>query len=152
MDAKLLGTFRASAESTFRDMFGLDAKAAAPRELDAQEDHGWDITGLIGLAGQAQGVIAFRLTRELASRLLAGSGVVAGNDQETRELEGGLVAEVTNIMAGAAISGLKDVDIAPPVVIRGQNHKISWPNIAPVVALGFSIPEGGFELDICMRY
>lgn len=154
MDAKLLGAFRASAESTFRDMFGIEAKAAAPRELDSQEDHGWDITGLVGLAGQAHGVVAFRLTRELAARLLAGSGVAAASDAERKELEGGLVAEVTNIVAGAATSALEglDVEIAPPVVIRGPNHKIGWPAIAPVLALGFSIPEGSFELDLCMRY
>ncbi len=152
MESKLIDAFRASAEGTFRDMFGLSPRAKAPRVLDADEDHDWDISGLIGLAGQAQGVVAFRLTGELVGRLLVATGVAAAED--ARALEGGLVAELTNIMAGAATSALAglDIEIAPPVVIRGPQHRISWPSIGPVTALGFSVPGGEFEIDLCVRH
>ncbi len=63
---------------------------------------------------------------------------------------------MTNIIAGSAISAMPglDMEIAPPVVVRGPNHKIGWPSIAPVVALTFVLPgrdSGGFEVDLCIR-
>ena len=110
--------------------------------MGASEDHGWDLTGLVGLAGQAQGVVAIRLTQSLVAGLLAGSGVAAGGDEERSQLEGGLVGEMTNIIAGSAISAIHrlDMEIVPPVVVRGPNHKIGWPAIAPVIALSFRLP------------
>ncbi|HTX71446.1 MAG TPA: chemotaxis protein CheX [Rectinemataceae bacterium] len=150
MDERLIGAFTASVKGTFKDMFGLEAALLGSRALDGEAQHGWDLTGLIGLAGQSQGVIALRLTRQLAGKLLAGSGVQPSHDEERRQLEGGLVGEISNIIAGAATASI-DAEIAPPVMISGPNHKIGWPAIAPVVALAFTLPEGPFELDLCIK-
>jgi chemotaxis protein CheX len=153
MEATLVNAFRASALTTFKEMFGLAAEPEAPRLLDANEDHGWDITGLVGLAGQCQGVLAIRLTHVLIGKLLEGTGVDVSDDGERRALEGGLVGELTNIIAGRATTAITgvDIEIAPPVVIRGPNHKIGWPAIAPVIQMGFKLPSGGFEVDLCMK-
>jgi len=153
MDEKFLTAFRAAATSTFRDMFGVEAVSAAPSELGANEDHGWDLTGLVGLAGQVHGVVAFRLTAHFAAALLGKTGVDMSADGDNKELVGGLVGEVTNIIAGAASSSLAsyEFEIAPPVVIRGPNHRISWPAIAPVLGLRFSSAEGSFEIDLCAK-
>jgi chemotaxis protein CheX len=153
MDDKLLKSFQSAALNTFKDMFGVDAKAQAPVELSANDEHGWDITGLLGIAGQVQGVFAFRLTSNLATALLNKSGVDVAIDGDRRALEGGLVGEVTNIIAGSASSGMSgyEFEIAPPVVVRGPNHKINWPAIAPVFAVGFATPDGAFEIDICAK-
>jgi len=153
MDDTLLAAFRSAALDTFKNMFGVDAKAATPVELAAADEHGWDITGLLGIAGQVHGVVAFRLTSSLAAALLARSGVEASNDGDGRALESGLVGEVTNIIAGTATSSLSqfEIEIAPPVVVRGPNHKINWPAIAPVMAQGFTTSEGTFEIDLCAK-
>jgi len=150
MDDRLLGAFRTAAQSTFKDMFGIDAVAKAPVELSAHGEHGWDITGLLGMAGQVHGVVAFRLPGSLAAALLAKTGVDEG---DRRSLESGLVGEVTNIIAGSASSNISgfEFEIAPPVVVRGPNHKIDWPSIAPVIALGFTTPDGSFEIDLCAK-
>jgi chemotaxis protein CheX len=150
MDDKLLGAFRSAAQSTFKEMFAVDAVAKSPVELSSHGEHGWDITGLLGIAGQVHGVVAFRLPASLASALLAKSGVDEG---DKRSLESGLVGEVTNIIAGSASSNISgyEFEIAPPVVVRGPNHKIDWPSIAPVIALGFTTPDGPFEIDICAK-
>jgi chemotaxis protein CheX len=154
MDASIVAAFSSAAKSTFKDMFALEAVETGSRELGPSEDHGWDLTGLLGLAGQAQGVIAIRLNQSLVAGLLAGSGVAAGGDEERSQLEAGLVGEMTNIVAGSAISAISglDMEIAPPVVIRGPHHKIGWPAIAPVIAVSFKLPEGGFELDLCIKH
>jgi CheY-specific phosphatase CheX len=60
---------------------------------------------------------------------------------------------MTNIIAGAAISAMSDlqIEIAPPVVVRGPNHKIGWPAIGPVQAVSFEFAAGVFEVDLCVR-
>jgi CheY-specific phosphatase CheX len=153
MDNALVSVFSEAARNTFRDMFGLEAKLLGAHDLGPSDEHGWDLTGLIGLAGHVQGVVAIRLTGKLTERLLAGSGVKAASDAERRQLESGLVGELCNIIAGAASSSASglDFEIAPPVVIRGPNHKIGWPSIAPVVALSFGLDTGSFELDVCVK-
>ena len=62
MDSSIVAAFSQAAKDTFKDMFGLDVVESGSRELDASKNHGWDLTGLLGLAGQAQGVIAIRLS------------------------------------------------------------------------------------------
>jgi chemotaxis protein CheX len=153
MEEMLAKAFANSAINTFKDMFALEAGAEPLRELGGDEDHGWDITGLIGLAGQAQGVMALRLTHVLLTKLLEASGIETGVASERKELESGLVGEITNIIAGHATSAIKglNIEIAPPVVIRGAHHKIGWPAIAPVKQMCFNLPEGGFEIDLCIR-
>jgi chemotaxis protein CheX len=153
MDEVMAEPFRAAAERTFKEMFGLEARMSGTSEIPASDDHGWEMTGLVGLAGQAHGVVAIRLTFALVDKLLAGTGVASAGGDEKRQLEGGLVGEMINIIAGQAVSSLRglDVEIAPPVVVRGPNHKIGWPAIAPVIALSFALPEGDFELALCIR-
>jgi chemotaxis protein CheX len=156
MDQKLLGAFTSAARNTFKDMFGIDVQTKVPVELAPHGEHGWDITGLIGIAGQVHGVVAFRLPGKLATALLAKSGVDSPAEPDRRSLESGLVGEVTNIIAGGASSGLAgeagyEFEIAPPVVVRGPNHKIDWPSIAPVISMGFTTPDGPFEIDLCAK-
>ncbi len=153
LEKRIIEVFTESTRNTFREMFGLDASFLGSKEISSEADHGWDITGLVGLAGQAQGVIALRLTAGLLDLLLDGSGIEVSGTEERLQLSGGLVGELTNILAGSATSALKgiDVTIAPPVVIRGPSHEIGWPAIAPVMALSFGLPKGKFEIDLCLR-
>jgi len=152
MQTSLVSAFAEASRKTFRDMFGLDTTLRETREISPSDDHGWEITGLIGLAGHAQGIVALRLTEALASRLLQGSGVSPADEAERRQLEGGLVGEISNIIAGAVSSaGGLDFEIAPPVIVRGPRHKIGWPAIAPVVAIVFGADAGDFELDVCVK-
>jgi chemotaxis protein CheX len=154
MDDGMAGAFRTAAERTFKEMFGLDARMTGMEETASSDERGWEMTGLVGLAGQAHGVVAVRLTFALVDMLLSRSGVeVSSGAEERRQLEGGLVGEMINIIAGQAASSLRglDVEIAPPVVVRGPNHKIGWPAIAPVVAISFALDEGSFELALCVK-
>jgi chemotaxis protein CheX len=155
MDTRIIAAFAQAAKGTFKDMFGIEAVDGGIAELSgSDENHGWDITGLIGIAGQAQGIVAIRLNQSVLSNLLSGSGVKAGGVLEGRQLESGLVGEIMNIIAGQAVSAIRDIniEIAPPVVVRGPNHKVGWPNVAPVMALSFTIPMGSFEIDLCVKH
>jgi chemotaxis protein CheX len=147
------GPFVTAACDVFSQMFGLDALPGKPREFAGSEGHNWFISGIIGVAGQGQGIIALRLPMALADNLLVLSGVETASEQERMETATGLVSEMTNIIVGNAISNFTelDLDISPPVVVQGENHQISWPKIAPVMAVQFESAKGAFELCVCFR-
>ncbi|HET7839892.1 MAG TPA: chemotaxis protein CheX [Rectinemataceae bacterium] len=154
MEKRIIEVFTDSTRRTFHEMFALEASFLGSREIATGKDHGWDITGLVGLAGQAQGVVALRLTAAILEALLDGSGIEVSGAEERVQLSAGLIGELTNIVAGSATSALKGLEltIAPPVVIRGPSHEIGWPAIAPVLGLSFGLPTGQFEVDLCLRW
>ncbi|MDX9956947.1 MAG: chemotaxis protein CheX [Spirochaetia bacterium] len=152
-DTNFAGPFFTAAGEVFEQMFGLTAKSGKPRELAGSEDHDWGISGILGLAGQAQGIISLRLPLALAESLLSLSGVETASEKERMATMAGLVSELTNIIAGNAVSSFTDLnlDISPPVVIKGVNHQITWPKIAPVIATRFETGKGAFELCVCFK-
>ena len=153
MDASIINPFIAATTTVFKEMFGLDAAPEKPYVLEETTDSKWEISGLIGLAGAAQGIVAVRLPPGLAETLLGRTGMTFKTDDEKKQMVGGLVAELTNIVSGNAAGRFKDVnlDIAPPVVVRGDRHQISWPKIAPVLAVPMKTQAGSFELDVCFK-
>lgn len=153
MDASIVNPFIAAAGSVFKEMFNLDVVPDKPYVLAEAEDAKWEISGLIGLAGAAQGVVAIRLPPNMAELLLGRTGMTFKTEEEKRQMVGGLVAELTNIVSGNAASRFEktNLEIAPPVVVRGDRHQISWPKIAPVLAVPFKTQAGSFELNVCFR-
>lgn len=153
MEAKSLSPFFDAASDVFSQMFGAAVKRSQPRTLQGSEDHRWEISGLLGIAGAHQGVVALRFTMATVDALLKASGVETSGEQDRLATASGLVAEITNIVAGNAIGGYPDhaLEISPPVVIKGKNHQITWPKIAPVVAAEFSSGMGDFELAVCFN-
>lgn len=153
MDTTRVQPFFSAASDVFSQMFGLEATAKAPRLLEGSEDHGWGISGILGIAGSAQGVVALRLPLDLVDALLKASGVETSGEQDRLATASGLVGELTNIIAGNAIGTYQgmELDISPPVVVKGTKHQISWPKIAPVMAVEYGTSLGRFELAVCFN-
>ena len=153
MDSSAVQPFFDATTAVFSQMFGVDAKAGAARSLEGSEDHVWEISGILGIAGTYQGVVALRLPLGLVDALLRVSGVETSSEQDRLATASGLVAELTNIVSGNAIGSFAGVelDISPPVVIKGKNHQITWPKIAPVIAVEYGTALGPFELAVCFN-
>lgn len=153
MDSKALEPFVAALRDVFAQMFNIDAAPGAPRIVNGPEDHEWDISGILGLTGDAHGIVAVRLPLGLVDELLRASGVESADEAERKATVSGLVGEITNIVAGNAIAAFPELslDISPPVVVKGVNHQISWPKIAPVMGVRFSSAMGDFELGLCFK-
>jgi len=153
MDVSIVNPFIAATSSVFKDMFNLEAEPEKAFVLEETSDSKWEISGLIGLAGAAQGIVAIRLPMGMAETLLGRTGMSFKTEDEKRQMVGGLVAELTNIVSGNAATRFQKVnlDIAPPVVVRGEKHQISWPKIAPVLGVPFKTQLGVFEMDVCFH-
>ena len=136
----------------FESMFQITTQNKEPYILDINAGHPWEVSGIIGATGFHKGIVAFRLHKVLASKMLEVSGIECKPD-EREEMACELVSEFTNIISGNAISKIPDyeLEISPPLTVSGPNHQIMWPKNFPVIAIPFSTKYGSFEVDVCFK-
>lgn len=152
MDAKVVNAFLTEGMNTFESMFGIKATPKEPHLLEINAGHPWEISGLLGITGMCKGVVAFRLHKTLATKMLELSGIEC-KAEEFDDCAVGLVSEFTNIIAGHSVTAVKDyyLDITPPYTMVGHNHVITWPRNLPVIAIPFVTVYGPFEVDVCFK-
>ena len=152
MDAKIINAFLTECMNAFESMFGLKPEANDPHLMDVLAGHPWEISGLLGITGDVRGVVAFRLHKVLAGKMLSLSGLEY-TPEEYEDTAIGLVSEFTNIIAGHAATAIKDysIDISPPFCVMGPNHQIAWPRTYPVIVIPFVTTLGPFEVDVCLK-
>lgn len=153
MDVSIINPFLTAALNLFENMFNITAQPGTPYILGDEVKHRWEISGILGITGDYQGLVGFRLPRLLADKMLQKSGITTKTEEERLETLYGMIGELTNIIAGNASSEINHakIDISPPVVILGENHQIAWPQTMPVVGIPFSTPNGPFEVEICFK-
>lgn len=152
MDVKIINVFLTEGMNTFKQMFEIEATNKEPHILDIHAGHPWEISGLLGVTGNIKGIVAFRLHKTLAHKMLERSGISC-KPEEYEDMATGLVSEFTNIISGHSVSALTEynLDISPPFCVVGHNHDISWPRNFPVIAIPFTTPFGPFEVDVCFK-
>ncbi len=153
MDVTIINPFLSAAVNLFESMFSITATPGVPYVLIEENNHRWEISGILGITGDYQGLVGFRLPRLLADKMLQKSGILTKTEQERLETLYGMIGELTNIIAGNASSAIEHatIDISPPIVIMGQNHQIAWPKTMPVIGIPFSTPNGPFEVEVCFK-
>ncbi|MCP4252634.1 MAG: chemotaxis protein CheX [Candidatus Scalindua sp.] len=112
--------------------------------------HSWDISGVIGVVGDIEGILVLRVTKVFAEKILESSGMTFDNDEEKNILTTGVITEIVNVISGNALPLLNAevLDITPPVVIQGVSHTISWPSTSPIIGVPFSSDLGNLEIQI----
>lgn len=115
--------------------------------------HRWDISGIIGLTGITEGVIAIRMTRNMVEKLLIKSNIPFSDADDFSELATSMVGEMANVIAGNALTHLNgyNIDITVPVVVQGRDHTISWPRSNPIIIIPFSSAFGPFEVCVSLK-
>lgn len=153
MDVTIINPFLTAALNVFESMFGITAKPGEPYVLTDEKNHRWEISGILGITGDYQGLVGFRLPRLLADKMLQKSEIITKTEEERLETLYGMIGELTNIIAGNATSAINHVsiEISPPVVIMGENHQIAWPKTMPVIGIPFTTPNGPFEVEVCFK-
>ncbi|QEN03544.1 chemotaxis protein CheX [Thiospirochaeta perfilievii] len=149
MNVTIINPFLNSAISMFQEMFNLTPQHGAPYIVTGSGNHRWEISGIIGIVGDTEGVIVIRLPRSLAVRLLIESGMnVQSNDVD--DMIHGMVGEFANIISGNALNKIsqKKIDITVPITVQGKNHTINWPNKGAIIGLPFTTAFGSFEMQI----
>jgi chemotaxis protein CheX len=153
MEATVINPFLTASIQLVQTMFRLEATSGAPYLMGKEIAHRWEISGILGVTGEYQGIVALRLSRVLANKMLERTGLKTNSEDERQDLLFGMIGEMVNVVAGNASNLIADrIDISPPVVVYGQNHSIAWPRTIPVIAIPFVTDLGPFEVAVCFKY
>ncbi len=119
--------FIATCKHVFRDFIGVDIIAKTPYFIDSTDEFKWDISGIIGLAGEVQGAVVLSLKSDLAMMLT--ERLTQTRHTEMNDDVYDAIGEIINIIAGNVKKDLEDVFkivISLPTIIKGENHHMVW--------------------------
>ncbi len=147
MRAEFINPFIASLSNTFQTM--LDCRVRRGQlslKQDSRSSH--EISGVIGLTGNAVGTVVLSLSREVA--LQAASVLLM---TETKEIDADVldaVGELTNMVAGGAKAQLETYNMAVslPNVITGKGHEVHFPSNVTPICIGFVTDWGPLSLEV----
>lgn len=140
------------------DLFGTMLAAKATRGTVAiarGDDAGFrDIIALIGLSGQARGMVTLAFPVQTALNIvnrLLGSELRVIDDTVSDA-----IAEVVNIVAGGAKAKLKvgdgpPIDLSLPSVVRGNSFSIDYPTKTSWIEVPFDSDLGPFAMRVTFK-
>lgn len=134
----------------FRDMYSFTPKFKNAYHVKNLMEHNWNITGVIGIMGDYEGIFVIRMKRVVAFKLLNHANLVGESSKDITNLITAMIAEYTNIICGNAMNIISknNVNVTVPFTVQGSNHTISWPAKGEIIAIPFDTPYGPFEIQI----
>ncbi|MBI9105873.1 MAG: chemotaxis protein CheX [Spirochaetales bacterium] len=140
-------------KQVFLTMFQVEVEAGAPYIVDSEIDTGWDISGVISVAGSLSGLITMRYHRRLAQFLLEHSRLQSMDYEMNHRMLNDMIGEVANTIAGNVLSEIvvDELLISIPVAIQGENHTISWPRNTEITAVPFKIGSETFVVQAGLK-
>jgi len=111
-----------------------------------------DIAAIIGLSGDAQGMVCVSFDKDVALKVVE---LFLGEPQtEINEDVYDAIGEVINIIAGNAKALIKGVhlSISLPTVMHGEKFYMALPKDASVLSIRFELPDvGEFNVIVTMK-
>jgi len=141
--------FVESTQNVFHEFFGITPELDTPYFVKKEETLNWDVSGIIGIAGESKGVIVLSFNEKVAVSLV--SKLVGRKVTTLDEDVIDTIAEVTNIIAGNSKKGFEEyrLKISLPSIIKGKEHVVFWPKQdIPILSIPFTVPEGKFMLFV----
>jgi len=122
--------FIEGSEVVFRDMCNAEIKAGRPFFVSMNEFESiWDISGVIGLSGDADGAVAISLKEATAFKITSN---LTGKEYTSIEREvTDALGEIINIIVGNVKNVFEKkhrIKITMPSIIKGKSHSIVWPS------------------------
>lgn len=112
-----------------------------------------DVTGIVGLTGEASGTISVSFTE--GSILQIVSNMFGEKIDEINEEIGDAVGEITNMISGQSRKILEEqgrsVEAAIPTVIMGKGHTVTHMTKQSVTAIPFATDHGEFTIEVCFE-
>ena len=146
---KYVSPFITTCETVFRDFVGIALVPERPYLSDRDAEHEWEISAIISFTGEAKGMIVISMKKEPALKITSILTEKKHTDIDKEVIDA--IGEIVNIIAGNSKKGLEEtfrLIISLPVIVKGTNHRITWPEESTrVIAVPFKI----FETDsLCL--
>jgi len=152
MDVKYINPFLTGTLEVLKKMAAIDAVPGKPRVKTDESAFG-DVSGIIGITGDALGSLALSFSEACICRVVANmlGERFDGVTQEIIDAAG----ELTNMISGASRTQMEKMGMrvyaAIPTVVHGRRHTISHILKAPSIVIPFSTAAGPFFVDVCIR-
>lgn len=150
MDVKYVNPFIVATINLFKTMLNMDVVPEKPT-LKHEPYPSFDISGIIGLSGSAQGSISISFPKAMALKIVS---AMIGTELKVvgPDLTDG-IGEVANIIAGNAKQNLNGLDllISLPNVVVGKDHVITSQRGIPVIIVPFKSSLGSFSMEIALK-
>ena len=141
-------------KNVFHEFLGVDLEAKLPYFLEKDETTEWDVSGIIGLTGEARGAVVISMKTELAEKLTSTLTGTEHTGLDTDVVDA--VGEIVNIIAGNVKQELEEafrLVISLPTIVKGKEHSIKWPDShARIICIPFTIGEkDSFTLSVALE-
>jgi chemotaxis protein CheX len=150
MDVVYANPFITSTIETFSKMLNCDVRPGKVT-LKSDEVHTYDISGIIGLSGEAQGSICLSFPKLMALKVVS---VLLNTEIKIMgpEVTDG-IGEIANIITGNAKQHLAEfnLSISLPKVIVGKDHRIASLRGIPALIVPFTSVMGDFAIEISLK-
>lgn len=150
MKAEYINPFVESISHVFQRMLHTRLQRKRLRASgDAFEQHGQTVTSVIGISGEASGVIALVFPRSTALKLARRFFSTDSNEMNGEVTDA--LAELANMVAGSAKSQFNlgsPLELSLPTVIEGCDYKMRYPTKSAWIAVPFSSDAGDFDLQL----
>jgi chemotaxis protein CheX len=152
MDARHLVHFVNATKSVFSMMLQLPVACAMPQRTDDLPARTTDVSGIIGLSGDAVGCVVLAFPRESAVKVIerfVGSPLDPLSDDFADA-----VGELVNMISGSAKAQIEghDIRISVPSVVVGDNHKVQTMSDATCVRIPCNSELGPFSIEVALKF
>lgn len=151
MKAEHINPFIISTSEVFKTMVGFEPKK---EEVYVREDTSFcnEISGVIGLAGDANGFVIISMPRELALKIYENFAGEQKSDLDADVTDA--IGEILNMIAGGAKQifsrqGIR-FKISIPNVIVGKDHHIAKQKATKSLCVRFSMGDSNFVIEAAL--
>lgn len=113
-----------------------------------------DISGIIGLSGDAEGTVVITFYWDFAQKIIAQMMNVSPGDINAELIHDG-VGELVNMISGSTKKNFEGgpchFELSLPTVVVGSGHQIGHPDDAGIAVLIFEVDGSSFALQICLK-
>ncbi len=139
--------------SVFQDFVQVDVTPKVPYFIERTESGNWDVSGVIGLTGEAKGAVAISMKQGFAKYLTEVLTQEAHEDIDDYVVDA--VGEIINIIAGNVKKDLEQMFqliISLPTIVKGENHETFWPQQnARAICIPFTVGDKhNFALTVAL--
>ncbi|OVE81219.1 hypothetical protein BVY04_03855 [bacterium M21] len=132
--------------STVEMMCGLKPRRKGDLQLKKWIANDHHIIGVLGVSGGVRGSVLLTLNPDVGTKLV--TNFLGEPPEDNSELADG-IAELLNILVGAAMADLKNVQLSLPTVIMGNGEEIYTRHSSPWIVIPMTIPDiGDFSIEI----
>jgi chemotaxis protein CheX len=150
MDVSYVNPFVVSTIETLKKMLNIDSKAGKLALKDSAM-HSYDVTGVIGLTGEAAGSICLSFPQDVAFKAVSALLGIQVNMIGDEVTDG--IGELVNIVAGNAKQYLTkyNLSISLPKVVVGRNHSVASMSGVPTIVVPILSTLGEFAMEISLK-